>query len=233
MVKVEGLTKYFGNKLVLNQLTLDVEEKKFLVIFGPNGAGKTTLLKIISTLTRPSRGQITVGGYKLNQSPGEIRQLVGFVTHSSFLYAGLTGYENLKFYAHLYGVKRIEHRIRYLAEQVGVKEWLSERVQTYSRGMKQRLSIARALIHNPSYLLLDEPFTGLDEKMSERLSLIFQRFKHEGKTAILTTHNLAKGEFIADEVAVLNSGRLVFVEHKRRGSLQRVKKFFQQKVKEA
>jgi heme exporter protein A len=209
-----------------------VEEKKFLVIFGPNGAGKTTLLKVISTLTRPSGGEVMVGGYKLSKNPEKIRQLIGLVTHSSFLYQGLTGYENLKLYAHLYGISQAERRIEDLAEQMGIVDYLNHPVQSYSRGMKQRLSIARALIHNPPYLLLDEPFTGLDEEAAERLNLILEKFKAQGKTAILTTHNLARGHFIADEIAILNSGKLVFQQQKERASFWRLKEFFHLKVEE-
>lgn len=226
MIEVRGLSKYFGDRLALNQINLNVKERKFLVIFGPNGAGKTTLLKIISTLMKPSEGDVIVGGYKIVENPREIRQLIGLVTHSSFLYNGLTGYENLKFYANLYGIKKAEQRIEDLAEQVGIRDRLNDLVQNYSRGMKQRLSIARALIHDPPYLLLDEPFTGLDEEASERFNLILQKLKDEGKTAILTTHNLTRGHFIADEIAILNSGKLVFQEQKERTNLRKVKEFF-------
>lgn len=232
MIEVRQLSKYFGNRSALRKINLNVDTNRCLVTFGPNGAGKTTLLKIISTLMRPSEGEVLVGGHRVSENPGRIRQSIGFVTHSTFLYGGLTGYENLKLYAKLYGIKQIDQRINNLLEQIGLTDRLHDFVQNYSRGMKQRLSIARALVHDPPYLLLDEPFTGLDEGISEQFNLILEKLKGKGKTIILTTHNLSRGYFIADEVAILNSGNLVFRTEKKRTNIQRIKEFFSTDVEE-
>ena len=232
MIRIRGLSKYFMDTVALSNIDLDVERRKFLVIFGLNGAGKTTLLKIISTLMKPSEGEVAVEGYRLTENPKKIRELVGLVTHTSFLYEGLTGYENLRLYAHLYGIRHAEQRIRNLAEQVGVEDRLNDVVESYSRGLKQRLAIARALINDPQYLLLDEPFTGLDEKASERFSFILEELKDKGKTAILTTHNLTRGHFVANEIAILNAGKLVFREQKGGTSLRKAKEFFHLRANE-
>src|SRR3990170_7692098 len=158
---LRDITKSFGPVRALRGVTLTVARGEALAIFGPNGAGKTTLLKIASTLMRPSSGQVLLFGADPNQAP-HLRRLIGMVSHHSYLYPGLTGLENLLFTARLYGCSDAEARAEAMLAAVGLAGRGGDLVRTYSRGMTQRLSIARALVHDPQILLLDEPYTGLD-----------------------------------------------------------------------
>jgi ABC-type multidrug transport system ATPase subunit len=170
MISIKNLQKRFGRKVILNKLNLEVDKGDFLVLFGPNGAGKTTLIKILSTLARASSGDVTINGYSMREEGRELRASIGMISHNPFLYDDLTLFENLKFYSKMYGLKKDEKAIKALIDKVGLLHRLNDRVGEFSRGMKQRAAVARAVIHDPPVLLLDEPYTGLDYRAWDMLS---------------------------------------------------------------
>ena len=208
MIEIEGLGKVFGNRWVLRGLNLRVERGEFLTVLGPNGSGKTTLLKVLATLLRPSQGSMRIGGRDMKDG-AEVRRLLGFVGHESLLYEDLTSLENLQFYARMYDVPGAEARIKALAEEMDLAPFLGEKVRILSHGMKKRLSIARALLHNPPVVLLDEPETGLDQKATAILFETLERFVGQ-RTAVMTTHNLERGLKMADRVIILSQGKITY-----------------------
>ena len=209
-VKVEGVTKSFSNQLALRGIDLEVRRGESVVLFGPNGAGKTTLIKVLATITNPSSGRVLIDGLSLKNNAEEMRRRIGVVTHETFLYNNLTAYENLEFYSRMYDVPRRKERIQEVAAMVGMTSRLHDRVGTLSRGMQQRISIARSLLHRPAIMLLDEPETGLDQ---EAISMLWKALATEGerkRTVILTTHNLERGLELGERLLILDKGRIVY-----------------------
>ncbi len=206
-VEIKGLTKSFGRQLALKAVDLTVGEGEFLILVGPNGAGKTTLLRVLATIARPSSGDIQVDGFRLDKESNEIRRRIGFVPHQTLLYEDLTAYENLQFYGRMYDVTNLDQRIQELTEKMGMSSQLHRLVRTLSRGTHQRFSIIRALLHEPSLLLLDEPETGLDRRAS---AMLIDILKDSKKTIIMASHRLEKGLELADRVAMLASGRVKY-----------------------
>ena len=209
MVEAKGIVKSFGRREVLKGVDLVVREGEFVIVMGPNGAGKTTLLRIIATIVRPDKGQLKVCGFPIPDKAPEARAKIGFLTHSPLLYDELTARENLLFYASLLSVRSPEKRIAELLQLVGLEDRAEERVRTFSRGMLQRLAIARAILHSPPLLLLDEPFTGLDQKAAEVLTALLKRLPQEGHAVIMTTHQLDETLTLAHRILVLNMGKFV------------------------
>ncbi|UCF08306.1 MAG: ABC transporter ATP-binding protein [Thermoplasmata archaeon] len=210
MIEIQNLQKKFGRKFVLNDLSLDVDKGDFLVLFGPNGAGKTTLIKILATLSRPSSGKVSINGHVMAEEPIEVRGSIGVISHNPFLYDDLTFGENLLFYQRMYGLKKDQKAVKGLADRVGLLHRLNDIVGNFSRGMKQRAAVARAVIHDPPVLLLDEPYTGLDFKAWGMLTDMLSGFHEEGKTVLLITHNVELGHGIGDRLACLINGRIAF-----------------------
>lgn len=208
-IEVNGLKKSFGNRLALRSIDLNIRQGESVVIFGPNGAGKTTLIKVLATIINPSSGKVIIKGFNLKDSAEKIRSQIGVVTHQTFLYNNLTVYENLEYYSRMYDVPEIKQRISEVASMVEMTSRLHDRAGNLSRGMKQRISIARALLHKPSIMLLDEPETGLDQQVISILWDILQREK-EKRTIVLTTHNLERGLKLCDRLIILNTGQIVF-----------------------
>lgn len=211
MIAINHLSKRFGTHFALRDVTLAIGEGERIALLGPNGAGKSTLLSLLATLSRPSSGEIAIRGTTLTSSWHDIRRYMGLVSHQSLLYPDLTAYENLQFYADLYGVTDATTRIEEVLTWVDLLPRAKERVRGYSRGMTQRLSIARALLHNPQILLLDEPFSGLDEAAAERLQALLNRIHAEepARSTLMTTHDLARGLNFASRVLILKRGRVV------------------------
>jgi len=214
-IEVQGLTKSFGNHLALKGVELRVREGEFLTIFGPTGWGKTTLIKVLATIMKPSSGNVRVAGFDLQDSPVPIRRKIGVVSHQPFLYDDLTAFENLKFYGRMYDVPNLEARIDEVITKVGLASRLHHQVRTLSRGMQQRLSIARAVLHRPSIMLLDEPETGLDQYATARLREVLDTLSAENGTVIMTTHRLEYGLEMGDQVAILAGGRIAYQESKQ------------------
>lgn len=211
-IKIQNLSKFFGSHQALKDINLEVKKGEFIAIFGPNGAGKTTLIKIISTLISPTSGAIFINEQNIKEKSLEARKQIGAISHDTYLYESLTAYENLMFYGRMYGVQNLENKIETLLEQVGLKARRNDRVATYSRGMKQRLSIARAVLHNPEILLLDEPYTGLDQQASRTFEKILADLygSEKEKTTIMTTHDLERGLQMCNRAIILNNGKIVY-----------------------
>ncbi len=210
MIELRGLVKAFGSRAVLKGVHLEVGTGEFLTLVGPNGAGKTTLINLIATLSRPNGGQLRVAGYDTARDPVAVRRRIGLVSHRTLLYDDLSGEENLRFYAAMYDVPRARARIEAQLRQVGLWGRQHDAVRTYSRGMQQRLAIARALLHEPPILLLDEPDTGLDQQSSATLSDLLRQAEGARRTVLMTTHNLERAAAWGDRVAILAHGRIVF-----------------------
>jgi ABC-type multidrug transport system ATPase subunit len=210
IIRVEGLTKSFNNKLALRGIDLEVRRGESVALFGPNGAGKTTLIKVLATIINPSSGKVLFDGMSLKNSANEIRRRIGVVTHDTFLYNNLTAYENLEFYSRMYDVPRHKDRLQEVAAMVEMTARLHDRVGTLSRGMQQRISIARSLLHRPDVMLLDEAETGLDQ---QTISMLWEALANEGekkRTVILTTHNLERGLELGERMVILDKGKIVY-----------------------
>lgn len=210
-VQVEAITKRYGHHRALAGVDLELRAGSLCALLGPNGAGKSTLLGILSTLVRPTSGNVHYrrpGGSDSAQG-NHLRREIGVLAHSSFVYGELTGIENLIFYARLYGVPNPETRARTLLDEVGLDERARERAaRTYSRGMLQRVALARALLHDPSILLLDEPFTGLDRMGSQALARTLASAKQAGRILLVITHDFEAIAGFTDHVVVLKRGKV-------------------------
>lgn len=207
-LEVEGLTRWYGARAALDDVGFVLEPGEFLVVLGPNGAGKSTLVRTLARLARPSRGRIRLDGADWLRAPGAGQREVGLLSHATFLYDGLTASENLRFYASLYGVPDPARRAAAALAAVGLEDVGNQRAGTLSRGQAQRVSIARAILHGPRLLLLDEPHAGLDPHASARLGEALDGFSAEGKTIILTTHDLDRMPATAGRYLVLVDGRV-------------------------
>lgn len=205
LLRLDQVTKKFGTTTAVRNVSLEIYAGDYLAIFGPNGAGKTTLLRIIASLTQPNSGKVEFFGLPDDSA----RSRVGYVSHQSLLYNELTGFENLVFYARLYGINRPCHRSKKILARMGVHQARDQLVRGYSRGMKQRLTLARALLHEPRLLLLDEPYTGLDQHGCRLLTDILKTLKNEGRTILLVTHNINEGLELCTR-AVIQRSELVF-----------------------
>lgn len=226
-ITVQGLTKSFGNHRALKGIDFEVSRGESVVIFGPNGAGKTTLIKILATIMNPSSGRVLVDNLNLKDHAINIRRSIGIVTHQTFLYGNLTARENLEFYARMYDVPDRQKRIRELVELVGMAHRLNDRVGTFSRGMQQRLSIARALLHRPSLMLLDEPETGLDQEANAMLwEALRSGETGTTPTIILTTHSLERGLEQCSRLFILVQGQIAFEGSKQALKLDDLKRLY-------
>ena len=209
-IRVEGLQKSFGDEPVLWDLELEVQWGEFLVLLGANGTGKTTLLRLMSTQARPEAGQILVAGYDQKRQPRAIRRNIGVVGHLSYLYEDLTCRENLEFYGRLYQVKELSRQLEMVLERVGLTQRAHQRVRTLSHGLRQRLALARAILHEPSILLLDEPEGGLDRQSIGMLRQLTAEWTAGGGSIVMTTHNEELGRSWAHRVGVLSQGKVHF-----------------------
>ena len=216
-IQVRGLRKGFGDWPVLWDLDLTVDWGEFLVIFGANGAGKTTLLKVLSTQARPDDGEVWIGGVERSRGAAGIRRMVGVIAHRTLLYEDMSCEENLIFYSRMFGLKNAQRRSEEVMRLVGLEGLKNHKVRTLSHGMQKRLSIARAVLHEPPVLLLDEPEAGLDQEAVEMLGGLLEGWKSEGRTVVMTTHNLEQGLVWGERVAILSEGKIAFEE--ARGSL--------------
>lgn len=214
MIEACELCKSFGHRVALTGVNLSAEAGERVTLVGPNGAGKTTLLRILATLARPTSGQVRVAGLDASKAGEDARRRIGFLSHRTLLYGDLTAEQNLRFYARMYDLDDASVRIAELLECVGLAGRQRDLVHTFSRGMQQRLSVARAVLHRPQVLLLDEPYTGLDPNAAQVLTDLLADLAGEGCTVLMTTHNLERGLAAGDRVAVLAQGRIVYDEQK-------------------
>ncbi|OGO40392.1 MAG: hypothetical protein A2147_06350 [Chloroflexi bacterium RBG_16_57_8] len=209
-MEVARLTKSYGHHRALRGVDLKAKRGETVALFGPNGAGKTTLIKVLSTIVRPTSGSVRLEGLDLKDKAEQVRRHIGIVTHSTFLYNHLTAFENLDFYGRIYDLSDRRDRIREVAEQVEMTARLHDRVGSLSRGMQQRVSIARALLHRPSVMLLDEPETGLDQRTTAIIWSALLGTGADRRTVVLTTHSLERGLELSDRVVILNKGKVAY-----------------------
>ena len=209
-IKAEALKKSFGGHEALRGIDIRIKKGEFYTLFGPNGAGKTTFIKILSTLVKPSSGSLTVAGHDAMKEPDRVRRVTGVLSHDPFLYENLSAFENIKFFGTLYGVEKPDERAREVIDRVGLGRREHDLVRTFSRGMKQRLAVARATVHDPCILLLDEPYTGLDQHGARVFGEMLSMLKSDGRTILMTTHNIDEGLDRSDRVGILAGGRMVY-----------------------
>jgi heme exporter protein A len=212
MIEVRKLVKRFGLKPVLRGLDFQVGEGEFVALLGPNGAGKTTFLRILSSLSRPTLGEVAIAGYRLPDQAAHVRQRLGVVSHLPLLYGDLTAEENLRFYGKMYGVKNLEKRKDTVLEMVGLSHRRGDLVRTFSRGMQQRLAIGRAVLHDPDVMLFDEPHTGLDQDACKMLDQVLKEVAAAGRTVVMTSHDLARAGDLASRFDVISKGVIVASE---------------------
>jgi len=214
-IEAEGLTKRFGSLTAVDHLSFKVAEGEILGILGPNGAGKTTTLRMLACLISPSEGSASVGGYEISRESLRIRQMVGILTENPSVYDRLTAYENMDFFAKGYGLSDAQgrrNRIKELLDFFELWERRNDKVATFSRGMRQKLAIARALVHEPPILFLDEPTSGLDPESAKGIRDLMERLSHDEKrTILLCTHRLEDAERLCGRVIIINRGRSVIV----------------------
>lgn len=207
MFAARRVTKLFGRTPVLKELDLELDPGRCHVIFGRNGAGKSTLLRVAATLLKPTSGELFYDGNPLSELGPAVRDRIGLVSHQSFVYADLTVRENLEFYGQIYGRSR---DVDELLEWADLTLRQDSPARSLSRGMQQRLAVARALLHEPKLLLLDEPFTGLDAVSAERLDKLLADTKGQDTTIALATHDVVRGVALADRILLMEAGRIVF-----------------------
>ncbi len=222
LIDVQNLVKAYDLLPILKQLTLQIQRGEFVALLGPNGSGKSTLLRMLCGLSKSTAGIIRVGGWELPRESAAVRAQIGLVSHKSLLYDNLSAYENLRFFAQLYNLPndQVETRIRTLMTQVGLHKRTHDLVRTFSRGMLQRLSIARALLHNPDIILLDEPYTGLDQDASAVLDELLKSAHAEGHTILMTTHDLNRAAILPTRIVILSRGVIGYDEPAGIGSME-------------
>lgn len=206
MIIVKKLVKRFGLKTVLRGVDFSVQPGEFVALLGPNGAGKTTFLRILASLSRPSLGEVNISGYQLPKEAAEVRARLGVVSHLPLLYGDLTAEENLRFYSRMYNISEAEARITEVLDIVGLEARRRDLVRTFSRGMQQRLAIGRAVLHDPDVMLFDEPYTGLDQDASIMLDDVLKTVAAQGRTVVMTSHDLARAEDLATRFDILSRG---------------------------
>lgn len=214
IIEIHNLVKQYDLLTVLRQLNLNIQRGEFVALLGPNGSGKSTLLRLLCALTRPTSGEIRIGGWSLPTEAYAVRSQIGLVSHKPLFYENLTATENLMFVGRLYNIPagELADRIKQLLDDVGLGKRAHTLARTFSRGMQQRLSIARALLHNPDVLLFDEPYTGLDQNAASILDDLLRQAHGAGKTILMTTHQLERAETLVHRVVILKKGQVGYDE---------------------
>lgn len=212
LIDVRGLVKAYDIVPVLRKLDFGVPRGQFVALLGPNGSGKSTLLRLLTGLSSPTAGSIHIGGWALPKEARSVRAQIGLVSHKPLLYDELSARANLRFFARLYNLPaaETEARIEALLKQVGLERRGDDLARTFSRGMQQRLSIARALLHKPEILLFDEPYTGLDQDASAVLDDLLRKAHADGHTIIMSAHDLGRAASLANRVVILSRGVIAY-----------------------
>jgi ABC-2 type transport system ATP-binding protein len=212
MIKIESLTKSFGRIKALDDLNIEIKRGELLGIIGPNGAGKTTAIRMACCILKPDFGDIKIDGISIHEDPIRIKSMIGYLPEEPNLYERFKAKDLLKYFAELYGVPKndINRRIDDLLELVGMTERKDDRINTFSKGLRQRISVARALVHDPEIIILDEPTMGLDPATANSIRDFVRNLKGN-KTMILCTHYMAEADSLCDRVAILNKGKIIDV----------------------
>ena len=231
LLQATQITKRFGHRRVLNSVNLNVQPGEVVSIFGPNGAGKTTLIKILSTLVRPTSGTLQIEGVDAIADALRVRPSLGLVVHEPMAYLELSPYENLRFFGRIYGVNGLEQRIAALLSDVQLTPFAHEPVKIFSRGMTQRFMIAKALIHNPSLLLFDEPFSGLDVTGKQFMLKLIESERAQGKGIILTTHDTELGYHAGSRFLFLLNEQIETVAEKGEIGLKELEHQYEDRLK--
>ena len=205
MIHTEGLTKHFGNVRAVEDLDLTIPAGEVFGLLGPNGAGKTTTIRLLSSLIAPTWGRAEVAGYIVGQQDTAVRQHVGILTEMPGMYERLSAERNLSFFAELYDVEDVPSQVERYLRMLGLWDRRQEAVGTFSKGMRQKLAIARALLHEPQVLFLDEPTSGLDPAAARLVRSFISDLRESGRTIMITTHNLDEAERLCDRIAVFQS----------------------------
>ena len=215
IITVNSLTKTFGDFVAVDNITFDIKKGEIFGLLGPNGAGKSTTIRILSTLTRPSKGTATIGGFDVVKQDTDVRKLIGIVSEKMIMYNRLTARENLWFFGNLFGMPRDElnKRIADLLELVQLTKWANAQVGTFSTGMKQKMNIIRALLNMPQVLFLDEPTLGLDPQSTVEIREFIKRLNREHNTTILiTTHMMGEADLLCDRIGIIDHGKIVALD---------------------
>jgi heme exporter protein A len=208
VLEVRNVTKFFGDLAALKEVSLGIRCGESALLYGPNGAGKTTLLRMVASLARPSSGEVLFDGKNIEQEGAAAKAAVGFVSHATFLYGELTVRENLKFFGSLFGLSQLEKRIDGALEMFDMRGRDDVFARDLSRGLQQRASLARAFLHDPDFVILDEPFTGLDHQSVKKLEALLLRLPDQGKALLFSTHAFEQGAAIARRLIALKAGRV-------------------------
>lgn len=209
-LEARDVSKFFGDLSALRKVSLKIVPGDSVLLYGANGAGKTTLLRTLAALARPSEGEVLFAGRSVRDFTGRAKAAIGFVSHASFLYGDLTGRENLRFFGRLFGLQNLEQTIDRALDRFSVRDRAGELVRNLSRGLQQRMTLARALLHDPTFLLFDEPFTGLDADSARNLEHLLIRLPQEGKALVFSTHDYEQGASIARRLVALERGRVKY-----------------------
>lgn len=231
-LEARGLVREFAGFPAVDGIDFQLTAGRLLTVFGPNGAGKTTLLRILAGGLRPTRGQVLLDGNSVDVGDREWRRRIGVVSHQGFLYGQLTVAENLEFYGRLFGLSDLAQRVPERLGAVGLENRSRSPVRTLSRGMRQRLALARALLHDPEVVLLDEPYTGLDAQAAAVLRDVLASLKDGRRTVVLVTHNLGQGLELADRVAIQVAGRFRWIDDRDRVDASTFEAFYRDVVEE-
>ncbi len=220
MIETHELTKIFDDFTAVNQINLNVQSGQILALLGPNGAGKTTTVRMLSSILRPSSGWAKIAGYDVYTQPSEVRKMVGVLTEHHGLYGRMNADEYLIFFGELYGYSRSHtlNKINPLLEQLGMVQYRKKRLGEYSKGMRQKLALVRALIHEPPVLLLDEPTSAMDPESAKIVRSAIKSLSNKDRTIILCTHNLVEAEELCDQIAIIQEGNIILNQ-----SMQEVK----------
>jgi ABC-2 type transport system ATP-binding protein len=213
-VQADNLTKNFGDFVAVDHISFSVNKGEVFGFLGPNGAGKTTTISMLCTLIQPSSGKASIGGFDVVKDANEVRKRIGVVTEKLIVYDRLTPIENLKLFGRLYDIpnKRLNTKIEELLKLVDLWEWRKSLVGTFSSGMRQRLNLIRALIHDPEIIFLDEPTVGLDPATARNIRDLIIKLNQKGNTIILTTHQMEVAEKISQRICIIDNGKIIALE---------------------
>ena len=211
MINIKNLTKHYGNLTAVSALSLNIPAGECFGFLGPNGAGKTTTIKLLAGLLKPNEGTIEIGGYDVQRDPQKVKGIIGYIPDKPFIYEKLTGGEFLDFIAELYQVNEdfVKEKREELLNLFAIKDFENELVESYSHGMRQKLVITAALIHNPKVIIVDEPMVGLDPKGMRQVKEIFKQLTKSGVTIFMSTHTMSVAQEMCHRIGIINKGKLI------------------------